>query len=266
MLDKSLSKNMLSKNKIKFVKSLELKKNRTETGLFVAEGEKIVPELLLSNLDVTYLAATSIWIEQNTHLPLTRCSETDIVSYDELKKISFLKTPQQVVCVAKIPTYPLQVSDLTNKLSLLLDTVQDPGNLGTILRIADWFGIEDVICSRETADAFNPKVVQSTMGAITRVKVYYENLEEILPEIKNCGIPIYGTTLNGGNIYASELTTNGIIMMGNESKGISPELMPYLNHQLFIPFFPEDQKRSESLNVGVATAIVCAEFRRRTVH
>lgn len=254
---------MLSKNKIKYIRSLEYKKERIDTGLFVAEGEKLVNEILLSSFETTYLAATSEWFEKNRIIDFSCIPEKNIVSQEELNKVSFLKTPQEVLCLTKIPIEHLSIKSLINKLTLILDTIQDPGNLGTILRIADWFGIENVICSRETVDAYNPKVVQSTMGAICRVKIHYTDLEEVIPEIKLLNIPIYGTTLNGENLYNTTLSTNGIIMMGNESKGLHPNLLPFLNKQLFIPYYPPDKKRSESLNVAVATSIICSEFRRR---
>jgi RNA methyltransferase, TrmH family len=254
---------MLSKNKIKFIRSLESKKDRMEAGLFVAEGEKLVNEILLSSLETVYIAATYEWFERNKFIHITNIPDKDMVSQDELNKISFLKTPQEVICLVKLPKYHLSLKSLKDNLSLMLDTIQDPGNLGTILRIADWFGIENVICSHETADAFNPKVVQSTMGAICRVKIHYTGLAEAVAETKLLRIPIYGTTLNGENIYNATLSENGIIMMGNESKGILPAWIPFIDKQLFIPFYPSDNQRSESLNVAVATAIVCSEFRRR---
>ena len=256
---------MLNKNKIKFIKSLSSKKDRTEAGLFVAEGEKLASEILGSHLTVSYIAGTEAWFNSIEKKILPASVETDVVSQEELNRISFLKTPQPVICLVHLPNYELNLADLNNKLSLILDTVQDPGNLGTILRIADWFGIEHVICSPHTADAFNPKVVQATMGAICRVKIYYDDLNVVLPGIKNMGMPVYGTMLNGENIYTASLESSGFIVRGNESNGIHPSTVPFLDKKLLIPFFPEGQKRSESLNVAVATAIICSEFRRRII-
>ena len=253
---------MLSKNKIRLINSLDSKKIRSENGLFVAEGEKLVSEIIESQLTIKYLAGTEDWFSKTDSRKLNSI-EKDIVSNEQLKKISFLKTPQSVLCLAKIPTYDLNLASLKDKLLLVLDNVQDPGNLGTIIRIADWFGIEHIICSVNSADAFNPKVVQATMGAICRVKIYYEDLAEILKTSQRLNIPMFGTTLNGENIYNADLKPNGLIMMGNESKGISPACIPYLTQQLFIPFYPPEQQQSESLNVAIATAIVCSEFRRR---
>jgi RNA methyltransferase, TrmH family len=255
---------MLSKNKIKLIKSLDTKKARMENGLFIAEGDKLVSELIDSGLSVTYLAGTEDWFKNNKADYLKKCNEKDIVSQEELSKASFLKTPQKVLCLIKLPIYKLDIKELKDQLSLVLDQVQDPGNLGTIIRIADWFGIENIICSHHTVDAFNPKVVQSTMGAIARVKVHYTDLGPLLTEIKKLGTPLYGTTLHGENINNLLLTSNGFILMGNESKGIDPAWEPMLDKQLFIPFFPADKQRSESLNVAVATGIICSEFRRKS--
>jgi TrmH family RNA methyltransferase len=151
--------------------------------------------------------------------------------------------------------------DFDRKLSLVLDGIQDPGNMGTIVRVADWFGIEDIICSPDTADIYNPKTVQATMGAIARVKVHYTNLKDFLQ--KHNHLPIYGTFLEGKNIYCESLSENGFIVMGNEGNGIRPETEKAINRKLFIPSFPFEREASESLNVGVATGIICGEFRRR---
>lgn len=253
---------MLSKNKIKLIRSLDSKKARIEAGLFVAEGEKLTNELIDSEIGIPLIIATPEWFN-NANKNTTKCKEIEVVSQEEINKISFLKTPQPVLCLANLPDYKLNFQDLHNQLSIMLDNVQDPGNLGTILRIADWFGIENIICSKDTVDAYNTKVVQSTMGAICRIKVFYEDLNDALTSIKRLNIPVYGATLEGTNIYSSNLSSNGIIMMGNESKGLNPVYLPKLDKQLFIPFYPSTKKRSESLNVAVATAIICSEFRRR---
>jgi RNA methyltransferase, TrmH family len=250
----------LTKNKIRFIQSLDNKKDRTESGCFVAEGEKIVSELIDAGFTIEQLYGTQDWVGQYAQNIKTNI---EIISKEDLKKISFLKTPNEVLCVASIPKHRLNLSEGNNKLSLLLDTVQDPGNMGTIIRIADWYGIEDIICTPESADAYNPKVVQATMGAICRVKVHYADFKSLMPEIQKLGIPILGTSLEGDNIYETELPLNGFIVMGNESKGVNAEWMKYTTSKLFIPNFPEGKKRSESLNVAVATAIVCAEMRRR---
>jgi TrmH family RNA methyltransferase len=252
---------MLSIKKIKLIKSLESKKGRKEHGLFLVEGDKMVSEMISSRFPITYIAATEDWYAKTRQLSFV--TEKDVVSQKEIDKISFLKTPQNVLCIAKVPDNKLNLPELKNNLVLLLDTIQDPGNLGTIIRISDWFGIEHVICSIDCADAFSPKVVQATMGSICRVKVYYGDFKEILKQIKQLDLPIYGTTLEGENIYHASLTPYGFIMMGNESKGINASWINMLDKQLFIPFYPTIKKRSESLNVASAAAILCAEFRRR---
>jgi len=254
---------MLSKNKIKLIKSLDLKKNRLAENLFIVEGTKIVLELLNSEFKVASLYLTEGWLNKNqinlNNLP----GNAEVVTAEELQKISFLKTPQEIIALAEIPEYSIKPEKLTDKLSLALDTVQDPGNLGTIIRIADWFGIENIFCSMDSADVYNPKVVQSTMGAFLRVKVHYVSLEKMLSSMNQLGIPIFGTFLDGENIYSSPLTKNGVIAMGNESNGISPGLASLIQNKILIPNYSKTAQSSESLNVGVATAIVCAEFRRR---
>jgi RNA methyltransferase, TrmH family len=254
---------MLSKNKIKWIHSLDIKKYRETEKLFVAEGQKIVGELLVSSFSTVALYATDQWFKQNIHLGKYFPNESEVVTESELQKVSFQKSPQEVMAIVRIPEYIFESKNLKDKLSIVLDTIQDPGNLGTIIRLADWFGIENIICSMDTADVFNPKVIQSTMGAIFRVKLYYKPLEQVLPELINAGLPIYGTALDGENIYTIPLSENGIIIMGNESKGLNKNLQSFIHHKLFIPNFPVGQKNTESLNVGVATAIICAEFRRR---
>ncbi len=157
---------------------------------------------------------------------------------------------------------PEELPSLADKLTLVLDGVQDPGNLGTIIRIADWFGIEDIICSKDTVDVYNPKVVQATMGSIARVRVSYMDLKQLF-EVLPPTLPVYGTLLEGNNMYSEQLSHNGIIIMGNEGKGISPQIRQFISKGLRIPNYPEGRDTADSLNVAVATAIICAEFRRR---
>jgi TrmH family RNA methyltransferase len=249
---------MLSKNKIKQITSLTQKKHRDESGLFIAEGTKLVIDLL-SAFHCSVLVATHQWIKENGKI---NADEVIEVEADELKKISNQKTPQGVLAVFQKPENDWKIDDIIQNISLALDDVQDPGNLGTIIRIADWFGITDIFCSEHSADAFNPKTVQATMGALSRVRVHTVNLQDFL---KFCAgkLPVYGTFMNGENIYAKTLTSNGIIVMGNEGNGISPDIEKLVTERLLIPNFPAGQVTSESLNVGVATALVCAEFRRR---
>ena len=249
---------MISKSKTKLINSLSQKKFRDETGLFVAEGTKLVTDLV-SVFQCSILVATADWLREHRQF---RATETIEATDEELKKISNQKSPQGVLAVFEKPDYMWTEQELSQKLSLALDDVQDPGNLGTIIRIADWFGISDIFCSEHSADAFNPKTVQASMGALARVRVHVVNLESFL---KTCQskMPIYGTFMNGENIYSKTLTPTGIIVMGNEGNGISPEIERLVSERLLIPNFPAGQATSESLNVGVATALVCGEFRRR---
>ncbi|MBW4712882.1 RNA methyltransferase [Prevotella histicola] len=234
---------MISKNKIKLIRSLNTKKGRENTGLFVAEGPKLVHDLLNEGF-----------------IP-----DEIFDNIDDIKKVSFLQHPQSMLGVFKIrkgdnkPTIDL----LSNsKLVLALDGVQDPGNLGTIIRIADWFGIEDILCSHDTVDCWNPKVVQATMGSIARIKLHYTDLIKMVDDLPS-DYPVYATLLDGNNIYDQPLSHYGMIIMGNEGNGISPELRKRINRKLFIPNYPQERETAESLNVAIATSIVCAEFRRR---
>ncbi len=249
--------NVLSKNTIKMITSLNRKKERDESGLFFAEGPKLVDDLL-DTFHCTLLIAISDYL---TSHPNIHADDVQEVTKEGLKKVSALCAPQSVVALFRKPTYQLDTTKLGNQLSLMLDTVQDPGNLGTIIRLADWFGIENVICSKETVDLYNPKVVQATMGALARVRVHYLDLEKLLMSLKD--VPVYGTFLEGDNIYEETLTPSGIIVMGNEGNGISSVVKKYVDRKLYIPNFPQSRETSESLNVAVATAIVCSEFRRR---
>lgn len=244
---------MISKNKIKYIQSLELKKNRNKENVFVAEGPKLV-EALLQVSTPCFIAATADWIEVNSHLKVLEMVE---VTEEELKKISFLQHPQQVLGIFKQEPQPKL--HLENSLSIALDDIQDPGNLGTIIRIADWFGIRTILCSENTVDVYNPKVIQATMGSIANVNVIYVNLEEVIKALPKT-FPIYGTLLDGENIYQQTLERKGLIVMGNEGKGISSNIKKYITHKLLIP--GDVQKTAESLNVAIATAITCAEFQR----
>ncbi len=252
---------MLSKAIIKLIRSLDQKKYRIENNLFVAEGHKIVGEIIKSDIKIKYLIAVKDWLNENKKLPKTQVFE---VTEKELQQISFQKTPQQVLAVCNLPEKKLHFDELRNSLSLALDDVQDPGNLGTIIRIADWFGIKNIIASPATADIYSPKVIQATMGAFARVNVHYHSLPEFFNKIQSeTNLPVYGTTLNGENIYKQKLTNNGIIVMGSEGNGISKEVLKTLTKQLYIPPFQSDSPTSESLNVATATAIICAEYRRQ---
>lgn len=250
---------MLSKNKIKYIRSLELKKNRKEEGVFVAEGHKLVGDLL-GHFPCKLLIALPSWLQKNTHIIADEVIE---VSFDELSRTSLLKNPQDVLAVFDQPIYETSIEVMNQSLCLALDDIQDPGNLGTIIRLADWFGIEHIFCSYGTVDVYNPKVVQATMGALARVKIHYCNLVALISSMKN--IPIYGTFLDGNNIYEETLSNNGLIVMGNEGNGVSEEVSRLINKRLYIPNYPSSRETSESLNVAIATAVTCAEFRRRSM-
>lgn len=250
---------MLSKNKIKYIRSLELKKNRKEEGVFVAEGHKLVGDLL-GYFPCRLLLATSEWL--NKHVSI-KSDEIIEVTSEELSKASLLKTPQDVLAVFEQPNYDFNSEVIKDSLCIALDDIQDPGNLGTIIRLADWFGIEHIFCSQGTVDVYNPKVVQATMGALARIKVHYCNLPNLVASLKD--IPVYGTFLDGNNMYDEILTPNGLIIMGNEGNGVSKEVSQLINKRLYIPNFPTTRETSESLNVAIATAVVCAEFRRRSM-
>ena len=237
---------MISKNQIKFVRQLEQKKYRKKEGLFVAEGPKVVGDLLRAGFKAHTIFATSEWESQGQTF--------QEVSDEELRRVSFLQHPQRVLALFFIPTESVPS---VSSLSLALDDVQDPGNLGTIIRIADWFGIDTIYCSENTADAWSPKVVQATMGSIARVNIIYTDLQELISKAQ---VPVYGTLLDGQDIYTQELSKEGIIVMGNEGNGISAPIRKLINRRLLIPQFHEGP---ESLNVSIATAITCSEFRRR---
>lgn len=248
---------MIGKNTIKWVHSLEMKKNRKREHLFVAEGPKVVGDLL-AHYRPRAVFATAEW---NGRASLPSYVTPETVSDDELRRLSFLQHPQQVIAVLEMDD-DVSTSVSPERLSLVLDGVQDPGNLGTIIRIADWFGIDNIVCSPDTADAYNPKVVQATMGSLARVNVSYTPLLPFLTSLP-ADMPIYGTLLDGSDIYASELSSRGIIIMGNEGNGISSEVRALVSKPLLIPNFRQGGDCAESLNVAVATAITCAEFCRR---
>ncbi len=257
---------MISKNRIKLIRSLGQKKHRREQQLFVAEGHKLVEELLPA-FGCAYIAARGEWLRQagGRFSGLLRQYGTEVqeVAGDDLLRASLQKSPQDVLAVFRQrEEAPPPPASLAGSLCIALDGVQDPGNLGTIIRIADWFGIGHVFCSPDTADLYNPKTVQATMGAMARVHVHYVCLPHLLEGLSP-HMPAYGTFLDGNNIYGETLTPDGLIVMGNEGKGISAEAAARIGRRLRIPSFPPGRPTSESLNVAVATAITCAEFRRQ---
>lgn len=243
---------MISKNKIKFVNSLTQKKKRYAEGLFVAEGQKSVIELL-SAFECVQFYYTAAYEGPKP-------DEAELVDATELRQLSSLEAPSQVLAVFRMPLVHLDVTQAQRNLVLAVDGVQDAGNLGTLLRVADWFGIDTVWCSKGTVDVYNGKTVQATMGALARVHVCYVDLPDLLAKLDT---PIYTTSLQGRSIYECPLSATGVVVVGNEGNGISPEVMRLGTQSLLLPSFPAGRKTSESLNVGVAAAVICAEFRRR---
>lgn len=242
---------MVSKNQIKLITSLVQKKYRKQHGLFFAEGIKVIDELLLSNFELDH-----VFITKPMFFEVDEKKKT-IVTDSELKKISALTTSNDSLAVFKIPK---ENKIIKEGLIVALDDIRDPGNLGTIIRLCDWFGIKQLICSEQTVDLYNPKVVQATMGSISRVNVSYVDLKNTLEELK---LPVYGTFMDGENIYKANLQQNAVIVLGNEANGISSEIEKIATHKIAIPRFG-DLQVTESLNVATATAIVLSEFKRAT--
>lgn len=249
---------MISKNRIRFIKSLRLKKHRLQEGLFVAEGPKVVGDLL-EIYPAHSIVATAEWIRSHAHIHAEEIIE---VSEEELRNVSFLQHPQQVLALFPLPSSCSHTINLQSDMALALDGIQDPGNMGTIIRIADWFGIHTIYCSMETTDAYNPKVVQATMGSIARVNIVYTDLRQLISGLP-LHTPVYGTMLDGESLYGQQLAAKGLLVMGNEGNGISEEIAQMLTHRLFIPTFPSNNRKADSLNVATATAIVCSELRRQ---
>lgn len=241
---------MVSKNQIKLITSLQQKKYRNQHQLFFAETKKVIDEFLDAQFELV-----NLFTIDKTLFPIVDNSKMYAISEVELKKISALKTPNECLAVFKMPeTSTLKIEGLI----LALDDIRDPGNLGTIIRLCDWFGVETLVCSEETVDVYNPKVIQSTMGSISRVKIVYTDLVSFLT-MANC--PVYGTFMDGENIYSEGLSKEAVIVMGNEANGISSEIEVLVTHKIAIPRFGKLQK-TESLNVATATAITLSEFRR----
>lgn len=249
-----------SGNFIKWVRSLALKKNRDEQSCFVAEGTKLVSDTL-EHFECTALVATKEWIENMQDSLNPHIATLVIASREQMQRMSQFSTPSDVLAVYKIPQHNVSGGEIRSKLNIVLDGVQDPGNLGTIVRIADWFGISDVFCSESTADIYGHKAIQATMGAISRVRVHYCELSNLL--LRHSDLPIYGTFLSGENIYNAELSETGFIVFGSEGHGISDIVSKTVNRKLLIPSYPSGSETCESLNVSVAAAITVNEFRRR---
>ncbi len=254
---------MLSKHLTNVIQNLEKNKFRDKYNLFKIEGEKLVGELLLSDLKIDTIVAYPEWIDRHPRIP--RQCRTIEVNEIEMKPLSNFKSLPEVIALAEIPDKTYQPEKISNTLSLILNGIQDPGNMGTILRVCDWFGIHSVFCDYDCANIFNPKCVQASMGAIFRVNVYYVDLLSFIPQFVKDDFKCYGTFLNGENIYHSHLEERGFIVMGNEGKGISPEIEQFVSRKLTIPSFADGTYSTESLNVGVATGIILSEFKRKQI-
>jgi len=253
---------MLTKNTIKYIKSLSAKKFREIHGSFIAEGPKIISDIAGSTLKIEKLFATQLWLDENLRLT-ENIEDVTCVTSKELSGISQLTTPNNVLAIVRIPETSFSHDIATQSLVITLDDIRDPGNLGTIIRIADWFGYKHVLCSETSVDAYNPKCVQATMGSIARVNIYYENLPHILSQ-SPATTNIFGALLSGDPIFNEQLENHGFLIIGNEANGITPEIEKMVKKRLFIPSGNDSDSRAESLNASSATAIICSEFFRRS--
>jgi RNA methyltransferase, TrmH family len=247
---------MLSKSQISLLKSLQHKKDRTEQGLFLVEGYKSVIEFINSVYQIEAIYHTASFNPKV--LKLSQKINLSEISVADIQKISSLKTPQEIAALVKIPAWPaLNNAQLEQKFSLVLDGIQDPGNMGTVIRTADWFGIDHIICAEDTVDAYNPKVVQASMGSLSRIKVHYTNLVSFLSNIE---MPVFGAMLDGENIYHADFGKQGLVVMGNEGNGLRPEVEKLVGKAVSIP----RNGKAESLNVAIAAALFCSEIMRKS--
>lgn len=258
---------MLSINQGKLIRSLQQKKYREKHGMFIIEGEKTISDLtnsgLLNTENTVLNCATKDWLEETELINEDLKSRFIEVEYDEIKKLSSMQTPPKVFSLVRIPHREFTTDMLQSDLSLAFEAIRDPGNLGSIIRTADWFGIRSIFCSKDSVDAYNPKVVQASMGGIMRVHVHYMDLPGFFTKLNRLHIPIYGTAMDGEDFYDAQVKNPGLIVFGNESKGISEELEAYFRCKIRIPDFPKGKSGSESLNIGASVAVVCSEIRRR---
>jgi TrmH family RNA methyltransferase len=250
----------LQNSTYRYIRSLRHKKYRDIHGQFIAEGSRLVHDLIGSGIEITQVYATMEWLRD---FHVTGIAEITEVKPAEMERLTALSTPSPALAVANIPRHLFDASLLRNSLTLLLDDIRDPGNLGTIIRTADWFGISQVICSPASVDLYNPKTIQSTMGSVARVKVFYLELLDVIRSLTG-KLPVYGTFLDGENLYSQKLPAEALLVIGNEAHGISASLVPYISRRLVIPYTGRaDGSEAESLNAAVAAAIVIAEFRRQ---
>ncbi|WP_163322045.1 RNA methyltransferase [Draconibacterium mangrovi] len=252
---------MIGKSTTKLINSLALKKYRTKENCFLIEGDKMVKEALDSDMKIKLLIVTDQFLNR---FPITQNDAVRIIETDanELKKVSLLQHPQNSLAVCEIPEKPDFPDSLPDGLSVYLDGVQDPGNMGTIVRICDWYGIQHLFCSPDSVDLYNPKVIQASMGSFSRIKLHECDFEELANLAHKSEAPLFGAFMNGDNIYQKQLPKQAVLVMGNEGNGIRPAVEKRITNKLSIPNFSENEIKAESLNVSVATAILCSEFKR----
>lgn len=253
---------MVSRNKANYIISLQKKKVREEEKLYVIEGDKLVKEFLVAGVPVRTLVAKPEFLNSLSLFQKQGIGEIIPASYDDLKKMSSLKSPHNALAVIQIPEVKMDPSDIVKGLTVALDFVQDPGNLGTIIRAAAWFGIKNIYCSGDCVDLYNPKVIQASMGAILHVKVFYTDLKTLFKTGSELKVKVFGAFIEGESIYSYKLGTNGIILLGNESKGISEELLPFITDRIMIPKMSSAQAGIDSLNVSMAASVILSEFTR----
>jgi TrmH family RNA methyltransferase len=255
--------NMISISKTKIFLSLQKKRVRDEKRLYIIEGDKLVNEFIQSGTRLRLLAAKPEFLD--SLLPEDKAIIDEIVpaGFEDLKRISSLKTPHNAVAIVTFPEYRTDFNEILENLCVALDFVQDPGNLGTIIRSAAWFGIKDIVCSQNCVDVYNPKVIQASMGALLKVRIHYTDLASLLSFAQRRNLPVYGALLEGESLYSSKLGTKGVILLGNESKGISGDLFPFITQKIMIPQFNRSESGIDSLNVSMAAAVIFSEFARR---
>jgi len=253
---------MLSKSTIKLINSLSIKKYRQKEEMFLVEGDKITIEVLKSEYQVLKLYGTSEFISKNTGI-IKNAKETFVIDPVSLKKASLLKQPQNCLAICKMPANTGISEHINGSLSMYIDGVQDPGNFGTIIRICDWFGLTQVFCSPDTVDIYNPKVIQASMGSFCRIQLCYSNFEDVLKLAKKSNISTIGAFMDGSDIYREALPLKALLIVGNEGNGIRPSVKNQISRKITIPTYRLGNNRPESLNVAIATGIICAEFRRQ---
>jgi RNA methyltransferase, TrmH family len=255
---------MISKNKIKFIISLQKKKVRDDEKLYVIEGDKLVREFLNAGVPISLLVAKPEFLSSLSSGLTKFVKEVQDVSYSELKQISTLRTPHNALAIVQMPEHEMIISEIIKQFCVALEFVQDPGNLGTIIRAAGWFGIKNIVCSFDCVDVYNSKVIQASMGALLHVHIFYADLKTLFTYAVKNSVPVFGTMLEGKSIHTHKLDNKGIILLGNESKGISDDLMPFITEKIMIPKYSNAKEGIDSLNVGMAASIVFSEFLRKS--